>query len=140
MGDLLTYRSIFKIFQISNVLYLMCIMLAKVSILLFYNRLFGINKRFRLISYGVMAFVVSYCVASAFTIVFQCTPPKATWNLLLRVTSHCLSIIKIDIAIGAFNIASDIFILFLPIPMLWQLRMPVSQRLGLIVVMTTGIL
>lgn len=118
----------------------MAIMFAKLSILLFYNRLFGINKRFRWTVYGAMVFVTGYCVSTALAIIFQCSPPAATWDLILRTKSHCTSLIDIDIAIGGFNIPSDIFILLLPIPMLSKLQMPLPKKLGVMMVMATGIL
>ena len=131
-----------KWIQMTTVFYLVAIMFAKLSILLFYNRLFGVNKAFRWTAYGAMVFVVGYCLGTAFAIIFQCTPPAATWDLMYRVQTgvHCLSLIDIDIAIGGLNIPSDIFILLLPMPMLSKLQMPLPKKLGLAAVMATGVL
>lgn len=89
-----------------------------------------------------MTFVVGYCLATALAIILQCTPPAATWDLMYRVktNAHCASLIDIDIAIGGFNIPSDIFILLLPMPMLLKLQMSLRKKLGLVAIMATGIL
>jgi len=115
-------------------------MFAKLSILIFYNRVFGINKSFRWTAYATMAFVVGYCVSNVLAIIFQCVPVAAAWNLMLRLehSGNCASLTKIDIAIGGFNIPSDLLILILPIPMLWRLQLPWSRKLGLIAVFATG--
>lgn len=41
---------------------------------------------------------------------------------------------------GGFNIASDITILILPLPMIWQLNLKLRQKLLLLVVFMTGLL
>ncbi|KAL9597713.1 MAG: hypothetical protein Q9219_004970 [cf. Caloplaca sp. 3 TL-2023] len=134
------YESLLNWIQIVTILYLMAIMFAKLSILYFYKRLFGVKQHFRWILYGTMGFVVAYCIGIALTIIFQCSPPSATWDLLARAQKSCLSLINIEIAIGGFNIPSDIFILLLPVPILWKLQMPLRKKLGLTAIMATGIL
>ena len=129
-----------QILQISNVLYLSSVTLAKISILLFYNRLFGVNKTFRWITHSVIGFITSYFIGCALAVIFQCIPPAATWNMPLRETSQCASILTINIAIGGLNIFSDVLILLLPVPTLCMLHLSLSQKFGLVVVMTVGIL
>ncbi|KAL8692585.1 MAG: hypothetical protein Q9224_003927 [Gallowayella concinna] len=133
------YNPMLNWIHITTVLYLVAILFAKLSILLFLNRLFGINRRFRLTVYAAIACVVSYCLIMVLLIIFRCTPVAATWDLM-RERTHCVDLINIDIAIGALNIPSDIFILLLPIPMLRKLQMPLHKKLGLGIIMATGIL
>ncbi|KAL8897720.1 MAG: hypothetical protein Q9207_007072 [Kuettlingeria erythrocarpa] len=126
--------------QINLVMYLFAIMFAKLSILIFYHRLFGVNVAFRRAVFAVSAIVVGYCLSLALATIFQCTPPAAVWDLKLRMqTNNCISLIKIEIAIGGFNIPTDIIILLLPAPMLWKLQMPWSRKLGLMAILATGI-
>ena len=123
---------------IGNILYLVSLVLTKVSILLFYRRLFNISKWFRWTVHGAITFVIGYCAGAVFAIIFECSPPAATWNIMLRLTSHCADIVHINTVIGVFNIFSDFFILLLPLPMLWKLQMPTSKKLGLMVILTSG--
>ena len=116
-------------------------MFIKLSILTFYHRLFSVNRRFRWALYVTMALVVGYCISIALAVIFQCLPPAAVWDLMLREHSVChVSLIKVDVAIGGFNIPTDIIILILPLPMLWKLQMPLAKKLGLIAILATGIL
>lgn len=141
MGEL-THSPTMQFIQINLVMYLFAIMFAKLSILMLYHRLFGVNVPFRRAVYAVSAIVVGYCLSLALATIFQCTPPAAVWDLKLRMQTggKCISLIKIEIAIGGFNIPTDIIILLLPAPMLWRLQMPWSRKLGLMAILATGIL
>lgn len=116
-------------------------MFAKLSILIFYHRLFGANVPFRRAVFAVSDLVVGYCLSLALATLFQCTPPAAVWDLKLRMApeTKCVSLIKIEIAIGGFNIPTDIIILLLPVSMLWKLQMRWSRELGLMAILATGI-
>ncbi|KAG6995616.1 DNA-directed RNA polymerase III subunit rpc5 [Physcia stellaris] len=92
----------------NTVLYLLAIMFAKLSILIFYYRLMGINKHFRWALYCVATLVIGYCLSLTLALIFQCTPPAAVWNLEMRPQAQCLNMVEIDVAIGAFNIPTAI--------------------------------
>ena len=88
----------------NTVVYLLAIMFAKLSILIFYYRLMGINKHFRWALYCVATLVIGYCLSLTLALIFQCTPPAAVWSLAMRPQAQCLNMVEIDVAIGAFNI------------------------------------
>lgn len=122
--------------------YLMAVMFAKISILLFYKRLFGVHRHFRLALYGTMVFVVGYCGGASLAVLFKCSPMSATWSADREKwgNANCLSLTIIHSVIGGFNVASDLFILLLPFPILWRLQMPLPKKLGTSAVIATGIL
>ena len=116
----------------------MGIMFAKISILLLYHHIFKVNRRFRLAVYLLMAFNVGYCGACALVYLFSCRPEAKTWNVALPGT--CIDLTVIDKVIGALNIFTDLLILILPIPVIWDLSMTTVRKVGLSAVFGTGIL
>lgn len=43
-------------------------------------------------------------------------------------------------ASGANNLITDLILLFLPMPIIWKLKLPIRQRLGLVFVFAMGAL
>ncbi|KAL9038760.1 MAG: hypothetical protein Q9180_002937 [Flavoplaca navasiana] len=65
-------------------------MFAKLSILIFYHRLFGVNVPFRRAVFAVSALVVGYCLSLALATLFQCTPPAAVKGFLSATSLRSL--------------------------------------------------
>ncbi len=113
-------------------------MFAKISIILLYLRVFGVNRRFRWACYLLGSIVVAYCLLCTMIILIRCTPVSANWNL--RTKGKCVKLIPVLIVIGGFNIATDVTLLVLPVPLIWKLRLPWPKRLGVFAAFATGIL
>lgn len=85
-----------------------------------------------------MALVVGYCLTLILAQTFQCRPVDAGWDFFKP--GHCVSLIKINIAIGAFNVASDFLILVAPIPLVLGLQLRRAKMIGVLIVLATGVL
>jgi hypothetical protein len=118
--------------------YLLGIMCAKLSILIFYVRVFHVKERFRWLCYAMMATTVIYCIIFFFIIAFDCEDEYYTWHF--SFTAKCIEITTVTVAIGAVNIATDLIIMVMPLPLIWQLHLGKSQKLGLLAVFGTGLL
>ncbi|KAM5357516.1 hypothetical protein ACJZ2D_016191 [Fusarium nematophilum] len=59
------------------------------------------------------------------------------WDITITHGS-CIDRMAYFIATLALNVATDLFMLALPIPMLWKVKMPKRQKLGLIGIFMTG--
>ncbi|KAK7582992.1 hypothetical protein V3481_012286 [Fusarium oxysporum f. sp. vasinfectum] len=59
------------------------------------------------------------------------------WDITISDGS-CIDRMAYFIATLALNVATDLFMLALPIPMLWNVKMPKRQKLGLIGIFMTG--
>ena len=116
----------------------MTLLFSKVSILLFYKRLFGVQKYFRWALYITMAFVVAYCGICSLAVIFKCYPMAASWSTKPHPDAHCLNMTVLHNVIGAFNVVSDVLILLLPFPILWRLQMPLAKKLGTSAIIATG--
>ena len=111
-------------------------MFVKLSILMLYLRLFGVNKKFRIACYSIMALVVGYLVASTLAYIFGCSPLDKTWNISIEGT--CIDDVSLDFAIGGLSVLTDTLIFILPLPMVWRLHVSMSHKIALVAVFATG--
>lgn len=121
----------------SQVTYKAAINLSKCSILLLYLRLFKIVGWFRWACWGILICVVIYCVSSMIATIFQCSPVVKAFNKALPGT--CIDLAKFWFANAGFSIATDIIILLLPMPLVYQLEVPRAQKIALMAVFAVGI-
>ncbi|KAF7878820.1 hypothetical protein EAF04_000023 [Stromatinia cepivora] len=125
-----------KLIMSAFVIYVACLGLSKFSLLLFYNRLSPI-RWFRTSVYLLMFAVLAYSFAFTFALIFPCRPVARNWDI--RITDgECINRAAIYTAAAAVNIATDIALLALPIPMIVDLQMPKVQKAGLIFIFTIG--
>ena len=72
-----------------------------------------------------------------------CAPPDNATQLeyLSAIDSaKCTSRSKtFDLLLGGVNIANDIYLLILPIPAVWSLKLPARKRFGVLAIFMTGI-
>ncbi|KAJ3943674.1 uncharacterized protein N0V96_006604 [Colletotrichum fioriniae] len=85
-----------------------------------------------------MGFVMVWTTANILQVFLICHPFEATYNP--AVTGKCGNQIASFIAIGAFNVITDIMILTLPISTVWALKMSTPAKLGIIAVFSTGLI
>ena len=117
-----------------QLIYKVDITLAKLSVLLFYGRIFGSSRRFRFALYLVAFPVVSWGVVLVFVDVANCKPIRKYWDL--SVPGHCLDPYWIYVGEVVANIIIDIVILLLPLPRLWKLQVSVEKKIGLSIAFT----
>ena len=101
----------------------------KFSVLLFYNRIFSIPK-FRTILYIIASTVAAWWIAMQFTVIFECTPIDFSWDQRGK-KGHCINLDKFFLGQALPNILTDIVILSIPLPMIWNLQLPRSQKVAL---------
>ena len=101
----------------------------KLSVLLFYNRIFSIPK-FRIVLYVLGATVAAWWIAMQFTVIFECTPIDFSWDQR-GGHGHCINLDKFFLGQAIPNIVTDIVLLSIPLPMIWHLQLPRSQKMAL---------
>ena len=112
-----------------EVLYMPAIVAVKTSILLLYHRIFadkGLNRSFNIWLWGAGLFTLAYSIVGVFAVVFHCTPTRSLWDP--TVTGKCIDFDALLIVISSCNIGADILVLCLPMPLLWQLKMPAKRK------------
>lgn len=94
----------------------------KLSLLLLYFRLFSPAKLFKyLILAGIATCFLAY-----------------TTCMLSYIFLDPLLLLKVNYATGAFNVFSDLYILFLPIVAVSQLQLPKAKKLGVMLIFLSG--
>ena len=122
-----------------EVIYNPAIVAVKISILLLYRRLFtdkGLNRTFDICIWSVSAFTLAYSIIGVFTILFHCTPINSLWNP--TVTGKCIDFESVLITVSSCNIGADIFVLCIPMPLLWGLNMPTRRKAQLMGIFLLG--
>ncbi|KAK3313020.1 hypothetical protein B0H66DRAFT_384076 [Apodospora peruviana] len=134
MSNLTTFLKMLIAYEL---IYTTTITTVKLSVLFFYLRVF-VNKGLRLGVKLAMGLVLIWTLGNLLQVFLICTPFAATYDP--SVHGHCGNQVASYIAIGAFNVATDILVLALPIPTVWSLHMSVTAKLGLTGVFLIGLL
>lgn len=124
-----------KPFYALQFLYIAVQVLAKISLLLIYQRIYPSSKFQRICTLGI-AFVATHGLAFIFTIFFQCKPIKSSWDP--ATNKNCLSAPAIGFAGAGFSIVEDLVIIFLPLPQLLRLQVRTTQKIALIFMFSIG--
>jgi large subunit ribosomal protein L36e len=122
----------------SQIVYGPLIFITKLSILLFYLRVFApAAKSKTLLSIRILIWGNSlFYLAGTLLKIFQCTPISKVWDR--DIQGRCLQI-EIPILIAsAINAVSDFSILLLPLVCVWRLRMKTARKLGVSAMFLAG--
>ena len=121
-----------------SVLYQPALMATKTSILAFYLSLPTTNKNFKWACIGTLFVVNAGGLALGLFTVFQCRPVGASWDVPTPSSAVCSDIITIYLSSTPLNVITDLAILFLPMPILTQMRLPRKQKIILIITFSFG--
>lgn len=112
---------------------------AKTSIFLLYYRVFAPKKLLRyIIIIGIACCFAVYTMSLAVDVYFCAPHAGKKWNLL--VPFSCTKAGGFSIAAGAANLALDVFMLALPIPVILQLQLPFKRKMVVLAMFMTGLL
>lgn len=114
----------------------LCITPAKISLLLFYIRIFCIRK-FQILVYLVGSLVLAIGITVFFQTIFQCSPISYGWD---RSIGHgtCINQTVFYRYISPLNVLTGILILAMPLPLVWKLQAPKAQKVALTAVFLLG--
>ncbi|KAK8120284.1 hypothetical protein PG999_004404 [Apiospora kogelbergensis] len=129
------------LFFVDETLYLIALPLIKVAILCFYLRIFP-HQRFRVTVYVAIGFIVMSGSVFLALQIAQCIPLSLNWEGWkdLDTRQHkCLNVTLLTTIAGYFSIAQDGVVLFLPLPILLSMHMPLGQRLKACLIFSLGV-
>lgn len=122
-----------------TILYNPALMATKTSILMFYLKISKGAQRFlRISTYVALPVVNIGGIIVTFFSAFQCRPPQAAYDLSIQNPS-CISILSIYLASELLNVALDLAILILPIPVLNRMRLPRKQKTIIVCLFALGV-
>ncbi|XDG03564.1 hypothetical protein ABKA04_003179 [Annulohypoxylon sp. FPYF3050] len=109
----------------------------KLSLLFLYRRIFNLQKTAKWFVNGGIVLVTLMGVAILLAIIFFCFPVAKAWDD--SIPGHCSSPAPVSYLSGAWNAFVDIYVLILPIPLLWGLNMGPRRKIRLGAVFGIGI-
>ncbi|KAF2500687.1 hypothetical protein BU16DRAFT_535249 [Lophium mytilinum] len=111
----------------------------KISICLFYLRIFHPERRSRYLIYACIATLVITFIAFTFFNIFQCSPIAAYWDFGLKAAGgHCTDPIPAFYAAGIYNILSEVFLIAIILPRVLVLKITRRQKTALVTVVSVG--
>jgi hypothetical protein len=125
-----------KLVVVSEQAMLNLIYILKACLLLFYARLTAGTSFLRLTRYLAIYVAVGYVATQIGFFVF-CRPFWGYWAVP-PPDAQCTTLQFYAINQACWNISSDILMLCVPLPIVWKLKMPVRQKVGLGIVFTLG--
>ena len=103
----------------------------KLAALFFYARVFRSNNRaFKIHIWVAGSLVSAWLVSTLVSTIFQCTPIAKAWNVELQ--GYCIDNAAWYLSTAAISTVTDFYILLLPVPMIWGLKISLKRRLYLL--------
>lgn len=111
----------------------------KASLCLSYIRLLaGTSKTlYRTIIWGVIAISTLGHIAGALVLIFFCDPVGRAWDT--TNSGGCLPIGETFYGLAVFTIICDLMIIFLPVPLLLELKIKPAQKAGVVCLFLLGL-
>lgn len=115
--------------------------LIKLSILFLWKRMFGHVKLFRIICWSMIAITIAWSLAFFFATLFQCGL-EWTWNWapITLFLTQCTNTLDMLTVFTATDVLTDFIIMFMPVPIIWKLNMPMRRKIGVISIFMVGLL
>ncbi|KAF2150185.1 hypothetical protein K461DRAFT_208694, partial [Myriangium duriaei CBS 260.36] len=116
-------------------LYCLAVTFPKLSILVFYSRIFIIKAQ-RVITFVLMGVIIATAISGIVAAAFECVPLEKVWNR--GIPGTCYNIAAY-FQYGALpNAITDFVMLLLPIPTVWKLQATLKVKMGLLVTFMIG--
>ncbi|KAF1962856.1 hypothetical protein CC80DRAFT_461235 [Byssothecium circinans] len=122
--------------------YLVLLWVLKLCWLFFYRRLGeGVNRMALKINVGFVFVIVTF-IGTFLTILLKCQPISKNWQIYPNPGNTCqpaVSKVQAYVLIST-NIATDLYIMSIPLPMVWSARIPMLTKLALVGMFCGGLL
>ncbi|KAF4626048.1 hypothetical protein G7Y89_g12115 [Cudoniella acicularis] len=129
-----------KLAGISQLLAVIALGALKLSVVMLYRRIF-IGPTFRKVSLIVGITIVAWTVSFFFATLFECGRDfHLLWQSLATFKQDCGSYKTIQLAHATSDVATDLIVLTLPLPVIWKLNMSESRKLALSFIFLLGFL
>ncbi|KAF2179019.1 hypothetical protein K469DRAFT_731295 [Zopfia rhizophila CBS 207.26] len=108
----------------------------KLGILAFYYRVFVVPL-FRKVVLTTAAFVLAWGIGITVALALVCRPIEAFWDS--NVKGECLDLVTFTYFTNISNLATDIWIFLMPVPVIWHLQLQTKKKLLLCFIFSIGI-
>lgn len=129
-----------QVYFFDELIYLAALPMTKISILLFYLRIFP-RRFFRNIAWVLIAINIAYLIAFNIISVYQCSPLEGAWRAWDgSVKAHCRDINAQSWSAAILNIVLDLAMIILPLPELSKIRLSVAKKFQVLLMFSLGFL
>ncbi|QGI83686.1 hypothetical protein CEK25_010415 [Fusarium fujikuroi] len=137
--DLDSLQQIYKILFGYTFLYSASCAVIKISILLFYGRIFVSTELLFSLSVKFGYFLsISYPIVIQITMGNVCRPLGHFWTQFAGTNGTCIDINTFFLALGIINMINDFYILLIPIPHIFRLQMSLGKKIGVAGILLLG--
>lgn len=133
--DMSTASTMFTLFYMSVWIYNIALSMTKISILLQYIRLF-VTSSVRIVCWIVLAATIVFGFWSVLGNIFLCKPVAYWWDKSLD--GHCMDERAVWLSNSIVNMATDIIIVLIPLPVVFTLCISIKQKLILTLLFVLG--
>lgn len=131
-----------RFFYIAQMLYILLIGLIKLTLCFFYLSIFAGTKLQRLL-WATVAFHIAFSVAFVVATALQCTPVQYQWERFRTyggpiTKGHCININVGTWCHAVISVASDIWLLAIPLSQVKGLRLHWKKKVGAALMFATG--
>ncbi|KAL8995726.1 MAG: hypothetical protein Q9169_004584 [Polycauliona sp. 2 TL-2023] len=129
-----------KIMYAYQIFWALAMVFIKLSILLFYRRVFpstATSRKWNLCNFALMFLSVACCLISIFGSAFVCTPVALVWDRTIQ-GGRCIDLIALARFTCISGFVTDILILLLPMPIVWNMHMEHSKKVAVTGVFLLG--
>ncbi|KAJ3544253.1 hypothetical protein NM208_g3161 [Fusarium decemcellulare] len=123
------------------VMYSTVLWVIKSALCAFYLRLTGGLPPYKNRIYAGFGIIVVTYITVICSLLFSCLPFYKLWQINPDPGNHCQSAASrvYIFVVVTLNISTDVYLLFIPIPMLWSAQIRKAKKIGLIVLFSGGI-
>lgn len=115
--------------------------LIKLSLLFLWKRIFSRARLFVIFCWVMIGVISAWCIAFFFSTLFQCgTQWDWNWAPIGFFLTECADTLDMLTAFTATDLFTDFIIMFMPVPLIWKLRMPMRKKLGVTSIFMVGLL
>lgn len=111
----------------------------KSSVLLLYGKVFSRDRRMKTFIYAGIGYLLITNGVSTILFGALCTPRNGESYLVRYTSPQCVeNVDNLGIANGVCNLIADIYLLVLPLPVIWKLHLSTKKKYALIGLFMTG--
>jgi hypothetical protein len=106
--------------------------------MLFYFRIFGSKRSFRISIFVTMTIVWMWAASVILETFLLCRPLAYNWDISIPGT--CGNRNATYVVAGTLNLITDLMVMALPIPHIWKLQLTLAKKVALCGVFSLGLL
>ncbi|KAH9999737.1 hypothetical protein F4779DRAFT_605203 [Xylariaceae sp. FL0662B] len=118
-------------------LYATSLGLVKISIVLMFMRMF-FGRRFHVAALGVMSFSIAWMILAMIIELLICHPINMAWDSNV-LGDKCGDRVSASLSVGIIDIINELFIIMLPIPMVWKMQTEKRYLVAIVCIYAIGI-